>query len=309
MTSSGWAVTITSAFLLALAVMAPAWASSSGLGCDATVSPGQSVQRSVNRAGPGDLVCLRRGVHREDVTVHARGTRKRRIVVQSHPGERAVLRGRLWVTRRSRHLVFRSLELYGRNRDRLPSPTVNGDHITFVGNDVHFGPGYAAARSCFTNDRRYGRARGLVISRNEIHHCGELPPTNHNHGIYLDGTDGARITHNWIHHNADRGIQLYADADRTRVRFNLIERNGEGILLGGDSDRNIVEGNVIRDSTVRWNLEGYRLVGTGNVVRRNCVWQPGGRYRARGGMQSLMAAWRARNLVASACPGGYGPRA
>jgi len=301
-------VRITGACLLALAVLAPTGASSTGIACDVTVSPRQSVQRSVNRAGAGDVVCLRAGVHREDVKVRARGTRSRRIVVQSYPGERAVLRGRLWVTRGSRHLVFRSLELHGRNRDRLPSPTVNGDHITFAGNDVHFGPGYANARSCFTSDRRYGRARGLVISRNEIHGCGELPPTNHNHGIYLDGTDGARITHNWIHDNADRGIQLYADADRTRIRFNLIERNGEGILLGGDSDRNLVEGNVIRDSAVRWNLEGYRLVGSGNVVRRNCVWQPRGRYRARGGIQSRLAAWRAGNLVAPACPGSYGPQ-
>jgi nitrous oxidase accessory protein NosD len=301
-------VRITAAFLLASAIGAPALATSKREHCDATLIPRRSVERTVNAAHPGDLICLHGGVYREDVTIRAQGSRHKRIVIQSSPGERAVLRGRLWVTARSRNIVFRSLELYGRNKARLPSPTVNGDHITFVGNDVHFGPGFARARSCFTSDPRYGRARGLVISRNEIHHCGERPPTNHHHGIYLGGTDGARITHNWIHDNADRGIQLYADADRTRVRFNLIERNGEGVLLGGDSDRNVVELNVIQNSTVRWNVEDHELVGTENVVQRNCVWQPGGRYRARGGIQQGIAALHARNIVGRSCPSRYGPR-
>jgi nitrous oxidase accessory protein NosD len=299
-------VTITVAFLLASATAVPA--SAGPLGCDKTLTPRNSIERMANAADPGDVICLRGGNYRENVKVRARGSQRRRIVIQGNPGERAVVRGRLWVTARSRHVVFRSLELYGRNNAKLPSPTVNGDHIAFVGNDIHFGPGFASARSCITSDPRYGRARGLVISRNEIHHCGRLPPTNHDHGIYLGGTDGARITHNWIHDNADRGIQLYADADSTRVRFNLIERNGEGILLGGDSDHNVVELNVIRDSTIRWNVENYDLVGARNVVRRNCVWQRGGRYRARGGIQQGMAVLRAHNVVGPNCPSRYGPR-
>ena len=74
----------------------------------------------------------------------------------------------------------------------------------------------------------YGRARGTVIERNRIHNCGQLPPTNHHHGIYVEASDGARITDNWIYDNADRGVQLFPDAQGTYIARNVIDGNGQG---------------------------------------------------------------------------------
>ena len=84
-----------------------------------------------------------------------------------------------------------------------------------------------------------------MIERNRIHNCGELPATNHHHGIYVEASDGARITDNWIYDNADRGVQLFPDAQGTYVARNVIDGNGQGIIFSRKSANNVVEHNVI----------------------------------------------------------------
>ena len=74
----------------------------------------------------------------------------------------------------------------------------------------------------------------MVIRRNRIHDCGELPSTNKNHGIYVSEAKRTMIRDNWIYDNADRGIQLYHDADRSRVIGNVIYHNGDGIVINGE---------------------------------------------------------------------------
>ena len=137
---------------------------------------------------------------------------------------------------------------------------------------------------CFLlGSKEYGRARRTVIERNRIHDCGELPPTNHHHGIYVEAAYGTRITGNWIYDNADRGVQLFPDAQRTYVARNVIDGNGEGVVFSRKSANNVVENNAISNSVVRYNIEDYELSGTGNVARRNCLWSP--RHPDKAGIQ------------------------
>ncbi len=49
----------------------------------------------------------------------------------------------------------------------------------------------------------------------------------------LDATD-TTIEWNLIYANADRGIQLYPNAEYTTIDHNIIDDNGEGILFAGD---------------------------------------------------------------------------
>ena len=125
-----------------------------------------------------------------------------------------------------------------------------------------------------------GRApKDVRILRNKIHDCGELPATNHQHGIYVGAARGASIRNNWIFGNADRGIQLYPAAQRTLVRANIIDLTGWGVVIGGDdsgscSNRNRVLRNVIANPRISWNVHS---TPSGppcrrNVVRRNCVY-------------------------------------
>ena len=116
-----------------------------------------------------------------------------------------------------------------------------------------------------------------VIRRIRIHDCGLLPANNHEHGIYLSYAESTQILDNVIFDNADRGIQLYPDAQHTVVRGNVIDGNGEGIIFSGvggtASSDNVVENNVITNSRIRHDVESWYpdVVGTGNVVRNNCV--------------------------------------
>ena len=88
------------------------------------------------------------------------------------------------------------------------------------------------------------------------------------------------ITNNFIYDNADRGIQLYPDAQGSTIANNVIDGNGEGIIFSGDSglasSNNVVRRNVISNSRVRYNVESWwpngNPVGTGNLASDNCLW-------------------------------------
>jgi len=233
------------------------------------------VQRLVNSLRAGQTGCLRGGIYVEDVKVS-----QSRLALRSYPGEQARLVGRLWFSRTARNDVFSDLVLDGRNAAELPSPTVNGNAISFVGDEVT----NENSSICFVlGSFSYGRARGTVIEGNRIHNCGQLPANNHEHGIYVNRADGTRIVGNLIYDNADRGIQLYPDAQYTLIERNVIDGNGEGIIFSGDeglaSNHNLVQFNVVSNSRIRANVESWypsgNPVGVGNIVRDNCLF--GGR--------------------------------
>ena len=256
-----------------------------GLACDRVAAPAGSdaasgtaerplrtAQALVDSLAPGETGCLREGLYAADdqIVVTTAGTR-----LTSYPGERATLRGRLWITREAPLTTVEGLDLDGRNRRRQPSPTVNADDVVIRGNDItnHH------TTICVSLGTRgtYGRARRTLIEDNEIHDCGTLPPTNFEHGIYVNSANDVVIRGNLIYGNADRGIQLYPDAQGTLITGNLIVDNGVGLIFGGDrrtaSSDNVVEGNLISGSKVRHNVESSweGPVGSGNVLRDNCV--------------------------------------
>lgn len=250
-------------------------------GCDRVVQPRAGAARSHGSAGPvqrlvsslrpGQVGCLRSGTYVEDVTVTRSG-----IGLRPYPGEHARLLGRLYFKRGSHDDVVRGLILDGRNPRRLPSPTVNGSRIRFSQVDVtnhHTG-------ICFViGSGRYGRASGTVIEHSRIHDCGRLPSHNIDHGIYVAAAEGTRIVGNLIYRNADRGIQLYPDAQHTVIERNVIDGNGEGVIFSGDhgyaSSWNLVAYNVITNAQIRADVESWYPAGNprgaGNVVRANCL--------------------------------------
>ena len=272
----------------AAALLAPASASaSSGAHCDRIAAPNgsdsatgteaaplRSAQRLVDSLTSGQTGCLRSGSYDQSVTVRQAG-----ITVRPYPGERATLKGRLWIAQGADSVTFEGLKLDGRNSGELPSPTVNADDATFRHNDVT--NDHTAICFVVGSSESWGRARRTVIEANRIHHCGVMPAQNHDHGIYVEAADDTRIVGNWIYDNADRGVQLYPDAQRTTVTGNVIDGNGQGVIFSGEgttSNDNTVEGNVITNSQIRFNIESYYPSGTPlgqrNTATRNCVSNP-----------------------------------
>jgi len=233
-------------------------------------SPYRTAQKLVDSLGPGKTGCLRAGVYEQDVTIATGGSSGSPLTLSSYPGERATVRGRFRVKDSANFVTVESVDLDGRNSSNLPSPSVYGDDVVFRDNDV---TNYHYTAICFLlGSKEYGRAVRTTIERNRIHDCGRLPAANHEHGIYIEASNDVRIVENWIYDNADRGVQMFPDAQRTSIARNVIDGNGQGIIFSRQSAGNVVESNVISNSVLRWNIEDWELSGAGNVARNNCVW-------------------------------------
>lgn len=253
--------------------------------------PVRTAQRLIDLLRQGEVGCLAAGqVFSGGLTIAHGGQPGHRIILRSAPGGMATLRGRLWITDAADHVSVVGLRLDGRNAPRLPSPTINGDDVAFVGNDV---TNHRTA-ICFIvgSVAGWGRAVDTRIQRNIVHDCGRRPATNHDHGIYVESARRTLISDNIIAHNADRGIQLYPNAQNTRIIRNIIDRNGEGVIISGDSSHvstgTYLAENVISNSRIRHNIEAYwespPPSRRRNVVGPNCVWNgAGGDFGARTG--------------------------
>jgi parallel beta-helix repeat protein len=239
-------------------------------------APFATIQHLANSLAAGQTGCARGGSYTQDVTVGHGGSAGAPLTITSYPGERATLVGRLYLREGANYVTFSNMNLNGKNSSLLPSPTVNDTNATFVGNDVT----NEHTEICFLVGSSWGRAKGTLIERNRIHDCGVLPAANHDHGIYVDEADNTQIVENVIYRNADRGIQLYPDAQGTIIEHNIIDANGEGIIFSGASgvasNNNTVRDNIITNAVLRDDVESWypsgNPIGQGNSVQANCVW-------------------------------------
>jgi parallel beta-helix repeat protein len=272
-----FAVTPASALAVTCSKVAATGGSDSAAGTYA--KPYRTLQKLADSLSAGQTGCLRSGTYSGNASLSRGGTAGAPLTITSYTGERATVVGKLWIKDSANFVTFSSLNLNGLNASNSSSPAVNGDDVAFVDNDVTNGD----SAICFNlGATTYGRANRTLIQGNRIHDCGRLPATNLQHGIYVEHATGTRIVGNVIYDNADRGIQLYPDAQASYVARNVIDGNGEGLLIAGGaedfgpqaSSDNVIEQNVITNSLQRSNVEshwGSPLVGERNVVRQNCI--------------------------------------
>jgi parallel beta-helix repeat protein len=230
--------------------------------CSDVLQGGGDLQRFVDRLHKGQTGCLAGGVHEGGVTL-----RKKRITLRSRPGQRATIRGgqvRIAATARRAKLTRLNLTTH------QLSPLIYASKAVLSYSSIT----NENTASC-VHIHRYPGARvpkGIRIEHNRIHDCGRKPATNYDHGIYIAKARNTMIRKNLIYDNADRGIQLYPNARGTKVFGNVIDRNGEGILFGGGTQRSVVARNIISNSNVRHNVESADSNSRNNMVRDNCLW-------------------------------------
>lgn len=240
-------------------------------------TPFQTAQKLVDTLAPGDVGCLDFGTyHHPILAIRHGGTAGQRVVLRSTPGQRALVTGQIWIAERANYVTVANIDhdaTYETPEPR-PSPVVNGDDALFYGMNV-----WSQNGVCFyLGDREWGIANGTVIRHNRIHDCGQ-PGLNKRHGIYVAQAVDTVIEGNAIYDNPDRGIQLYPNSQGALIRNNVLDSNGEGIIFSGAngdaSSGNVVEGNLITNSRLRYDVESWwpegNPVGHGNVVRGNCV--------------------------------------
>ena len=246
-----------------------------------TVSaPFRTAQKLVSSLTPGETGCLEAGTYDENVTFRTGGTAVAPITLASYPGQTATIVGRVYVAEGANYTTVTGLDLDGANPGRLESPMIDANHVTFSYDDVtndHTG-------ICFgIGSTSWGWATGTLITHDRVHDCGQPTQDNTEHGLYIGAATDTTIEWNLIYGNAARGIQLYPDAQHTTIDHNVIDDNGEGIIISGadgvaSSYTNVYD-NIISNATARHDVESYwppgNPVGVDNVVHDNCLW--GGR--------------------------------
>jgi parallel beta-helix repeat protein len=180
----------------------------------------------------------------------------------------------------------------------LPSPTIEGDYAKFLADEVtnrHKG-------ICFILGSSPSLAEDTVIQGKRIHNCGRLQRTDNNHSIYVCAARGTSIMDNWIYNNADRGIQLYPDADNT-----LVANNVQGVKALQSKVRPILAKAI-------WRSSPNAGVGRSRCVRRCfvhlgpdafCWIFPASRKLLSRGRQTLPQA--ARSSSAGRCAAAHRP--
>ena len=244
-----------------------------------TRAPFRTVQRLVNSLSPGQTGCVREGTYTAPVRIARGGRRGARVTLTAYPGETATIVGRFEIVKGADYVTVAGLRLDGVNPTRLPSPMIDSNHVTFSYDDVtndHTG-------ICFgIGSATWGWATDTMITHDRVHDCGQaFPGDNRQHGFYIGAATDTTIEWSLIYDNAARGIQLYPDAQHTTIDHNIIDGNGEGIMISGEggmaSSYTDVFDNILSDATVRHDVESFwpkgNPVGVGNVVHDNCVWR------------------------------------
>ena len=271
-------------------------------------APFQTARKLVSSLKPGETGCLEAGTYNENVTFRTAGTATAPITLASYPGQTATIVGRMYIVDGANYTTITGLDLNGENPQQALSPMIDANNATFSHDDVtndHTG-------TCFgIGSATWGWATGTLITHDRIHDCGELPATNAQHGLYIGAATDTTIEWSLIYGNADRGIQLYPDAQRTTIDHNIIDDNGEGIIISGaggvaSSYTNIYD-NILSNADIRHDVESYwppgNPLGVDNTVHNNCIWggSKGGIGMADGGYrvsENLKASPQFVNVVA-----------
>jgi Right handed beta helix region len=249
-------------------------------------SPFRTAQRLANSLRPGQTGCLRAGTYRDADTYVLRmrrgGVRDAPVTIRSYPGERATLVGIVHVPRGSNYVRLSRLTIRGTGGSNTVKIYA---HRVIVQKSTITNWGRGDSCMILGSNDGYGRATRVVVRSNRFHNCGSLAHDNKDHGIYAQNVANGQIVGNVFWNSAGRAIQLYPNAQQTRFAHNVVDGGPPsvrgGVLFGGDSqhasNNNVVEYNVVAyavtdNITSNWE-DG--LVGTGNIARRNCVWNAG----------------------------------
>ena len=240
-------------------------------------APFKTAEKLANSLSAGQTGCIKAGTYYESdrtVNISRGGTSSARNTLMRAPGETepARINARINVESTADYLTLKDLRMdgsyspdcsSGASCSRLPSPTINGAYVHLINNDISSRrPGAESTKAgiCInagTTDKIYG----LVIESNKIHHCGRIPSSNHDHGIYLSNTRDTTIKNNLMYENADRAVQMYPDADRTLIEGNVMAYNGDGIHFSGKGTKtsidNVARNNVVTHSKLDYNIDSY----------------------------------------------------
>jgi hypothetical protein len=236
----------------------PLGSDSTGLGTRAR--PFRSIVRLDQALRPGQTGCLRGGTYgsvRTLVWLRSSGRPGHRLTIRSFPGETALVRG--WVALDGSYTTLSWLRIDGSNtfyRQVRPGtncpapvsqPLVIAGHNDILGHDDYF-QSVPSLRGNGIGIGFSGNADNTIIRYSKIHDVGQCGAFDHL--IYLSHGNNVRIYDNWLWNDPHgRGVQLYPAPTNARVFNNVIDRAGEGFVIGNEPG-DTVSGNKIFNNII-----------------------------------------------------------
>ncbi|MDQ6805528.1 MAG: right-handed parallel beta-helix repeat-containing protein [Actinomycetota bacterium] len=281
---AGWLLAARSPSAQSASVSCSLYASPTGSDSSGTASqssPFQTAQRLSNALAPGQTGCLMTGAYSDSpgLTLGHGGSAGEPITLSSAPGQTATLEGGyVYMPTGSDYVTLENLVING-SGTRQNSIQIFGSHDSLIGDEITNGEQHnsciivgASGYTPYPTD--------TLIEGNVIHKCGNAADGNKDQGIYLSQSVHATVTNNIIWGSAAFGLQLYPDAVGTTITHNVIADNGYGVIFAGNagaestvSDGNRVEGNIVVDSTVGYNVSSSGdASATSNVFNDNCTY-------------------------------------
>lgn len=235
--------------------------------------PYHSVNRLVRSLPDGGTGCLSGGFTERVVITHP-------VRLQGP----ATIAGGITITSSAPGTSITNLTLRGYGAGRAVV-VVRADQARVTGNHIS-GRGYLNRNTACV---LLSGSRGSVIDSNRIETCSRATVRNLSApGVFVGSAYATRVSNNVIVHTTGYGIVLGPNAQRTRVVHNLVDGNSGSLLITGNaktaSSHNTVESNIFSNAggnNVKATWGG--VVGRGNVVVSNCIWQGfGGNFDAPG---------------------------
>ncbi|MHC4730135.1 MAG: polysaccharide lyase domain-containing protein [Planctomycetota bacterium] len=232
---------------------------------------GDALEAVLETVAAGDRVVIHAGEYTMDsrLSIWAVGTEQDPITIEAAADEAVIIRRddesqNLIDFDRASYVTVRGIEWIGGS---IGIRLIDVDYLFFVDNEVHDTGDTAIAAN--SGDTSY-----LYFVNNHVHHT-----NGHGEGFYLGANYGDSITHhtyvvgNWIHDTGDEqgdGVEIKDGSYACVIADNWIERtNWPGVIVygtQGQSERNIIERNVILDSN-----EGGIQAAADCIIRNNLI--------------------------------------
>lgn len=187
------------------------------------LAPWRSIGRAVGAVNPGDTVLVRGGEYREIVAINRSGSAEQPIVIQSYPGEQAIIDGR-------------GKAVAGGDEAAALVSLNDVSYVSFADFEVrNFNTTSAAVAPVGILVR--GAGTQLTVRNNHIHHIGNS--ASNGKGRYARGL-------------AVFGTREPAALEHVLIDGNEIEQltlgNGEALAIGGNVQHWVVSNNVLHDN-------------------------------------------------------------
>lgn len=247
--------------------------------------PWRTIEASLSRLEAGDVLIVRAGTYEERVEPSSLkpAGQSNRILVRAAPGERPVIRGRLYLPGIS-HWHIRGISVTSDGGSYTAADNLvkimNGVGWTFQGGEVWGAKQTSAA--VFIGTTKSAEPRDWRFVGNCVHDTAPRDATNrpnedHNIYVYNGANSGSGVIERNVLYGAPNGenIKLGPDQGNVAVRHNTMHQAAMNMLLTEQAHHNVIEHNLMgRGSPAPgkdWypNIRGFDLKGAGNVARYN----------------------------------------